>query len=71
MPVGIGRALWFDLSPMRPDEWFAQEAGPWFRAEAIQGVYRKGRDQAEAEYRKQDEYRVREQKALETLRNQG
>lgn len=71
MPHGIGRDLWFDLSPMRPDEWGAQEAGPWLRAEALQGAYRKGRETAEIEHHKRDLHKAKEVEARQRLKEKA
>ncbi len=30
------------MKPLPPDEWEEQQAGPWMRAEVIQGAFRKG-----------------------------
>lgn len=44
MPEGLTfRDLWFDLSPMRPDEFRQQSAARWELAEQIRSAYEKGR----------------------------
>lgn len=32
-------ARWFDLSPMRPDEWGRQDAETWYTAVAYRSAY--------------------------------
>lgn len=61
MPDGVRPLdLWFDLSPMRPDEWGRQDATTWHRAMAIQAAYRKGIASANDEHAMKDQGREQE-----------
>lgn len=62
MPGWVWRALWVNVKPMRHDTWLQQAAGPWFRAEAVQGAYRKGQ-QDEADEARQREIEQRKKGA--------
>lgn len=43
-PAGFDhRDIWFDLSPMRPDEFANQSAARWERAEQIKRAFERGR----------------------------
>lgn len=42
--------LWFDVSPLRPDEWARTEAAPFQRATSIQHAWRQGIEDANAEH---------------------
>lgn len=42
-------ALWFDLSPMRPDEWARTDAQRWRTAIAMRNAYHAGERDAEGE----------------------
>lgn len=41
--------LAWDLSPVRPWEWWQIEAGEWIEAQAVQAAYRDGIADAKAE----------------------
>lgn len=42
-------ALWFDLSPMRPDEWARSDANRWNRNMKIRMAYEEGAREASDE----------------------
>lgn len=67
-PAGIGRALWYDLSPMRPDEHGRQRADRWYRAEAIQRAYRTGQADAEREHRRKEARKKQEGERIARLK---
>ena len=48
-PPGLDYALWFDLSPMRPDEWAQTDAARWNEAAQMRSAYQAGVDQARRE----------------------
>lgn len=44
VPAGLDtRELWYDLSPMRPDEFGRQKAARWERAERVKRAFETGR----------------------------
>ena len=42
--------MWFDLSPLRPDEWARTNYRRWVEAEALRAAYREGFDGARDEH---------------------
>jgi hypothetical protein len=48
-PAWLDRYLWFDLSPMRPDEYGRTEAYRWVEAVQIRNAYQAGIDDADDE----------------------
>ena len=48
-PPGLMQALWFDMSPMRPDEWARTDAQRWRSAIAMRNAYHAGEQDAKGE----------------------
>jgi len=51
MPDGLNMAIWFNLSPLRPDEWAATDVERWMRNVQLRNAYQAGVDDAEDEAR--------------------
>ena len=68
MPEGIGRSLWFNLEQLTPDEFYRQRADRWFRAEAIQAGYWKGRNETEREHRRAEARTAKAREREEALK---
>lgn len=49
MPAGLNWAIWFDLSPLRPDEWAKTVASRWLRNFELSNAYHAGVAEAIAE----------------------
>lgn len=47
--------MWFDLSPLRPDEWARTRARPWREAAMLRSAYREGYDAVMASRREREE----------------
>jgi len=58
------RALWFDLSPLRPDEWLNANAEIWNEAQQLRYAYESG----VAEVRKEAEREAKSTASLDRLR---
>ena len=56
-PEGLQEAMWFDLSPLRPDEYDAMNANRWTEAVQLRNAYQTGLEDAanEAKAREQAE----------------
>lgn len=48
-PAGMDWVMWFDLSPMRPDEWAETDAARWNEAMQLRAAYQAGVEDAKGE----------------------
>lgn len=68
-PAGFSyRDVWYDLSPMRPDEFGKQVAARWTRAEAIKRAFEKGMALERGSRAKDAERKAETEKRIEGLK---
>ena len=48
-PLWAAHLMAWDLSPVRPWEWWAIDAAEWTEAQAVQAAYRDGQEDARGE----------------------
>lgn len=71
-PKGFSyRDIWYDLSPMRPDEFGRQSAVKWERAEQIKAAFEKGRRLEQGRRQREREREAETAKRLEKLKHGG
>jgi hypothetical protein len=54
IPEDLDLVLWYDLSPMRPDEYMRQNAWRWQEAVTLRSAYLEGKEDATREKHTRD-----------------
>lgn len=58
-PAGLDWVMWFDLSPLRPDEWAETDAARWIEAVQLRTAYQAGIEDAKGETAMTDQLKAK------------